>query len=161
MAFADSGKQRRLARLFCHRDGRAVILPIDEGLISGPCAQLSDLSAFFSTIGPSPPDGILLFAGVLTRHWSALGAVAAIVNVTASTNRGTHTRKVLCTDVEAAVAAGADLVAAHVNVTSRYEGDMLKILGNVVRKAETFGVPVLAIMYPRREGKGMTRTIRI
>ena len=154
MTFADSGKQRRLARLFCHRDGRAVILPIDDGLISGPCAQLSDLSAFFSAIGPSPPDGILLFAGVLTRHWSALGAVAAIVNVTASTNRGTHTRKVFCTDVEAAVAAGADLVAVHVNVTSRYEGDMLRILSNVVRKAETFGVPVLAIMYPRREGEG-------
>ena len=36
MAFGDSGKQRRLARLFHHSDGRAVILPIDDGLISGP-----------------------------------------------------------------------------------------------------------------------------
>ena len=66
MAFANSGKQRRLARLFRHSDGRAVILPIDDGLISGPCARLSDLSTLFSTIGSSPPDGILLFAGVLT-----------------------------------------------------------------------------------------------
>ena len=154
MAFADSGKQRRLARLFHHSDGRAVILPIDDGLISGPCARLSDLSTLFSTIGSSPPDGILLFAGVLTRHWAALGAVAAIVNVTASTKRATHPRKVFCTDVETAVAAGADLVAVHVNVTSRHEGDMLRTLGIVVRKAETLGVPVLAIMYPRREGEG-------
>ena len=152
MTFANSGKQRRLDRLFRHSDGRTVILPIDEGLISGPNGQLSDLSTLFGAIGSSPPDGILLFAGVLTRHWSALGAVAAIVNVTASTKRATHTRKVLCTGVEAAVAAGADLVAVHVNVTSRHEGDMLKTLSTVVRKAEALGVPVLAIMYPRREG---------
>ena len=154
MAFADSGKQRRLARLFRHSDGRAVILAIDDGLISGPSARLSDLSTLFSAIGSSLPDGILLFAGVLTRHWSALGAAAAIVNVTASTKRSIHTHKVLCTDVEAAVAAGADLVAVHVNVTSRHEGEMLRTLSTVVRKAETFGMPVVAIMYPRREGDG-------
>lgn len=153
MSFANSGKQRRLARLFCHSDGRAVILPIDEGLISGPGTRLSDLSTLFSAIGSSPPDGILLFAGVLARHWSELGSVAAIVNVTASTKRATHTHKVLCTDVEAAVAAGADLIAVHVNITSQHEGDMLRTLSTVVRKAETFGMPVLAIMYPRSEGK--------
>ena len=154
MAFADSGKQRRLARLFRHSDGRAVILAIDDGLISGPGGQLSDLSALFAAIGTHPPDGILLFAGALTRHWSALGTVAAIVNLTASIKGASHTRKILCTDMEAAVAAGADLVAVHVNVTSRHEGDMLQTLGAIVRSAESFGVPVLAIMYPRREGNG-------
>ena len=154
MTFADSGKRRRLARLFRHSDGRAVILSIDDGLISGPGNRLSNLPKFFSTIGSCLPDGVLLFAGVLSRYWSALGAAATIVNVTASTNRATHTRKVLCTDVEAAVAAGADLVAVHVNVTSRHEGEMFRTLSTVVRKAETFGVPVFAIMYPRREGDG-------
>ena len=154
MAFANSGKQRRLARLFRHSDGRAVILAVDDGLISGPGARLADLPTFFSTISSSPPDGVLLFAGVLSRHWSALAAAAAIVNVTASTKGATHTRKVLCTDVEAAVAAGADLVAVHVNVTSRHEGDMLRTLSTTIREAERFGVPVFAIMYPRREGDG-------
>ena len=154
MAFADSGKRRRLARLFRHSDGRAVILPIDEGLISGPRGLLSDLSALFSAIGSSPPDGVLLFAGVLTQHWSALSSMAAIVNVTASTSRTIHTHKTMCTDVDAAIAAGADLVAVHVNVTSRYEGNMLRTLGTVVRQAEGLGVPVFAIMYPRREGNG-------
>ena len=154
MAFADSGKQRRLARLFRHSDGRAVILPIDDGLISGPRGSLSDLSALFSAIGSNPPDGILLFAGVLNRYWSALSAMTTIVNVTASTKCGKHTRKTMCTDVDAAIAAGADLVAVHVNVTSRHEGEMLRTLSTVVRKAERFGVPVLAIMYPRREVNG-------
>ena len=154
MAFAVSGKQRRLARLFRHADGRTVILPIDDGLISGPCGPLSDLTAFFSKIGSSPPDGILLFSGVLTRHWSALGVMAAIVNLTVSTIGAAHARKTLCTQVDAAVAAGADLVAVHVNITSRHEGDMLRNLSTVVRTAEGLGIPVLAIMYPRCEGNG-------
>lgn len=154
MAFTNSGKQRRLARLFSHNDRRAVILPIDDGLISGPGAQLSHLPEFLGGIGAGPPDAVLLFAGVLSRHWAALHATTAIVNLTASTRGGTHTRKILCTDVGTAVAAGADLVAVHVNVTSQYEGDMLKILGTTVREAETFGVPVFAIMYPRCEGSG-------
>lgn len=154
MTFSASGKQRRLRRLFRHNDGRALVLPIDDGLISGPDASLSDLPALFRALASHPPDGVLLFPGVLARHSLALRDLAAIVNVTASTVHVTHTRKVVCSDVEAAVSAGADLVAVHVNVTSRYEGEMLRALGMVVRKAETLGVPVLAIMYPRREGHG-------
>ena len=154
MTFAHSGKQRRLTRLFRHPDGRAVVLPIDDGFIAGPQGSLSDPTVLLGTIAPHQPDGVLLFAGTLTRHWPALGTAAAIVNLTASTTHVTHTRKVLCADVEGAVAAGADLVAVHVNVTSRHEGDMFRTLGTVVRQAEALGVPVFAIMYPRREVGG-------
>ena len=154
MTFADSGKKRRLARLFHHSDGRTLILPIDDGLISGPRGGLSNLSTLLTVIDSNPPDGILLFAGVLCRYWSEISTMAAIVNVTASTKYGTHSRKLLCTKVETAVASGADLVAAHVNVTSRYDSEMLSTLGTVVGEAEKFGLPVLAIMYPRREKNG-------
>ena len=152
MPFAHSGKQRRLARLFRHNDGRAVILPVDDGLISGPRGRLSDLATFFQRITPNPPDGILMFAGILSRYASLLHTVTAIVNLTASTTLVAHTRKTYCTNIETAVAAGADLVAVHVNLTSRHEPEMLRTLGNVIRRAEVLGIPVLAIMYPRREG---------
>lgn len=154
MAFAHSGKQRRLARLFRHDDGRAVILPIDDALISGPRGHLSALDPFFHHIGSCLPDAILLFAGVLNRYSPHLHNVAAIVNLTASTTSTSHTHKFFCTDVEDAVAAGADLVAVHVNLTSRHEPDMLRTLSTVIRRAEVLGVPVLAIMYPRRERNG-------
>ena len=152
MSFSASGKQRRLARLFRHNDGRVVILPIDDGLISGPTSGLSNLSALLNTIRQDPPDGLLAFVGVLTQHCDALNKVAMIINLTASTKRGSHTQKILCTDLEAAVAAGADIVAVHVNVTSQHENAMLCNLRIVVRHAEILGIPVLAIMYPRREG---------
>lgn len=152
MSFSASGKQRRLSRLFRHTDQRAVVLPVDESLISGPPRNLSDLSSFFEAIQRSPPDGVLLFAGALVRHWYSLGQITAIVNLTASIKGVNHTNKVLCTCVDEAVAAGADIVAVHVNVTSEYEARMLANLGTIVRQAEHLGVPVLAIMYPRKEG---------
>ena len=154
MSFAESGKKRRLARLFRHTDGRTLILPIDDGLISGPRGGLLNLSRLLKVIASDPPDGILLFCGVLSRYWFDMGMMTAIVNVTASTRCGTHSRKLLCTKVETALASGADLVAVHVNVTSRYDSEMLSNLGMVVGEAEKFGLPVLAIMYPRREVNG-------
>lgn len=154
MPFAYSGKQRRLARFFRHNDGRALLLPIDDGLISGPRRHLCDLHTFFTRIEPCLPDGLLLFPGVLRRYFPLLHGLAAIVNLTPSTTLISHTRKIFCTDVEAAVAAGADMVAVHVNMTSRHEPEMLRTLGDVVRRADTLGIPVLAIMYPRRETNG-------
>lgn len=152
MSFSASGKQRRLSRLFRHADQRALVLPVDEGLISGPPHNLSDLSSFFEAIQRNPPDGVLLFAGALVRHWYSLGQITAIVNLTASIEGVNHTDKILCTCVDQAVAAGADIVAVHVNVTSEHEASMLENLGTVVRQSEQLGVPVLAIMYPRKEG---------
>ena len=154
MAFSAAGKERRLARLFPHPDHRTLILPIDDGLIAGPHGALADLSRFFRDILPCPPDGILLFPGILVRCHSLVPSLAAIVNLTASTQYTCHTQKILCTDVATAVASGADLVAVHVNVTSRYEPDMLQILGAAIRRADNLGVPVLAIMYPRGETNG-------
>ena len=151
MSFSETGKQRRLSRLFRHPDRRALVLPVDESLISGPPRNLSNLSSFFDAIQQTPPDGVLLFAGALVRHWHSLGQISAIVNLTASIKGVNHTNKVLCTSVDKAVAAGADLVAVHVNVTSKHETKMLKNLGRVVRHSEDLGVPVLAIMYPRKE----------
>jgi DhnA family fructose-bisphosphate aldolase class Ia len=54
--------------------------------------------------------------------------------------------------VARAVQLGADAVAVHVNVGSKYQGEMLQIAGEVVAEAAQFGMPVLGIMYPRAEG---------
>ena len=70
MAFEDSGKQRRLSRLFRHSDGRPVILPIDDGLISGPGARLSVLALVAVDRSPSPPRSWAKTAGSPQVHLS-------------------------------------------------------------------------------------------
>jgi len=73
------------------------------------------------------------------------------MNLTASTSRSQHTRKTQVGTVHQAAQLGLHAVAVHVNISSKYEADMLSILGSVSQACESYGMPLLAIMYPRSE----------
>ncbi|MEM2896528.1 MAG: class I fructose-bisphosphate aldolase family protein, partial [Candidatus Bathyarchaeia archaeon] len=58
-------------------------------------------------------------------------------------------RKVQVCSVEEAIMIGADAVSVHVNVGSDYENEMLMKLGKISDECDRFGMPLLAMMYPR------------
>ena len=145
------GKTKRLDRILSNKSGRAVVVPLDDLLIAGPKTGL-DLGALISTVSASDPDAILGFPGLFRQHLDPHNRVPLIVNLTASTTRSVHTRKSRVLTVETAVRLGADAVAAHLNLGSRYEPEMLEILGAIGEDCENFGMPLMAIAYPRGEG---------
>lgn len=151
LSTAEVGKRRRLERLLSPKSGKTVIVPVDDSLIFGPTEGLEQINSKLPRILEDPPDALLAFLGLFRAHSPSLSKVAWIVNLTASTSRSLHTRKVQVVTVEQAVQLGADGVAVHVNVTSRYEPEMLQTLGRASRECESFGMPLLAIMYPRSE----------
>jgi fructose-bisphosphate aldolase/2-amino-3,7-dideoxy-D-threo-hept-6-ulosonate synthase len=51
--------------------------------------------------------------------------------------------------VEEAVKIGADAVSVHINVGAEQEDDMLVKLGMVADDCDMYGMPLLAMMYPR------------
>jgi fructose-bisphosphate aldolase/2-amino-3,7-dideoxy-D-threo-hept-6-ulosonate synthase len=57
--------------------------------------------------------------------------------------------KVLVTSVEKAIQLGADAVSVHVNVGSEMELDMLMHLGSISEICDDWGMPLIAMMYPR------------
>jgi DhnA family fructose-bisphosphate aldolase class Ia len=145
------GKSHRMSRIFDQRSGRTIIVPIDDSLIAGPQGGLLDLRAKVTQIANGRPNAVLGFPGHFEQYTELLNKTAWICNLTASTTRSTHTRKVQILSVREAVTLGVDCVAAHVNVTSRFEGDMIATLGHIIADARRYGMPVAAIMYPRRE----------
>ena len=144
----DIGRQRRLTRLVPHTSA-ALWLPLDDGLISGPEDHLRDLRQFLTRDVVEPVTAILGFRGALRSCHRELARTPTIMNLTASTTLGEHTRKVVVGRVADAVRDGADAVACHVNVTSAYEGEQLEILGRLVSEADAYGMPVIAMAYPR------------
>ncbi len=148
------GKTRRLSRIINTNTGKTVVVPIDDSLIFGPFGGLSDLSSKVEQIANGQPDAVLAFPGVYRNFSGLLKAVSGIVNLTASTVRSVHTRKILVGNVATSVALDVDGVAVHVNVSSAYEAEMLQNLGRVSAECEVFGMPLLAIMYPRKEVHG-------
>ena len=145
----DSGKGRRYRRLMGNQD-RTVIVATDDGLIGGPTGLLAKMGEILKETREA--DGVLMYRGHLLRNWQEMGQRAAVLNLTASVKGKLHTEKIMCGTVMGAVRSGADWVAAHVNVGSKYENNMLENLAKIVDDADKLGIPVLGIMYPRGEG---------
>jgi len=150
------GKSRRLRRIFSGKLERTLIVPVDDSLIFGPFNGLQDMQRLSSEIGRSPANAILSFPGNLRANANELHRLSWIVNLTASTEGSSHTKKIIVGSVEQAVSSSADAVAVHVNCTDDNEREMLSFLGLVVRESERFQIPVMAIMYPRRCSNGQT-----
>jgi len=146
-----TGKDRRLGHLFANLSGKILLVPLDDSLLAGPTLGLERMSEKLALIVDNPPDAIVGFKGLFLNHTSLLRKVPGILNVTASTTRSQHTRKCLIGSVEEAVQLGLDAVAVHVNITSKYESEMIGMLGVVSRQCEALGMPLLAHMYVRAE----------
>lgn len=144
------GIRRHLARLLERTP--TIMLPLDDGLISGPLGHLADTSSFVQEPLLSAVDSILGFRGFLCNYEDRLKHLPFVMNISASTSLSNHTSKKLVATVEAAVRMGADAVAFHLNVSDPAEGCMLRALGQVVDAADVVGLPVVVIAYPRRSG---------
>jgi len=151
----DLGKARRLSRVFDHRTKRTVIVPLDDVLLSGPEGGLRDTTKKVREVVAGGANAIIGFQGLFERNAEELLGIGGILNLTASTIRSRHTRKVLVSSVEEAVKLGMDCAAVHVNISSEYESEMLKNLGEVSRECERMGMPLMGIMYPRTERDGV------
>ncbi len=143
------GKAVRLARVIA--SGRPTLMvPLDDSLIFGPTGRFTATADLVKELVESGVDSFLAFPGTL-QSVDPAARVGRIVNLSASTVRHNHTRKVLFSGIERAVALGADAVAVHLNVSSQFESEMIVNLGTIVQAASQVGLPVLAISYPRSE----------
>lgn len=143
-----SGERIRLHRIL--GPGRTLMLPLDDGLISGPSGWLSRPRQLLSIDLLSSIDSVLCFPGIVRACEEQLAATPIVVNLSASTTLSRHTEKRLIGRVEDAVAIGADAICYHINVTAPHEGRMLSEAGQLIGQARRLGVPVMLICYPRR-----------
>ncbi len=87
--------------------------------------------------------------------------VGLIVHLSASTylSKDPNDKRII-SNVESALKLGADAVSVHVNVGSETEARQLEELGMVCDEADSFGVPVLAMMYPRGKVEVNVETVK-
>jgi DhnA family fructose-bisphosphate aldolase class Ia len=142
------GLRRRMGRLL-PPSRPALWLPLDDRLISGPEDHLRDLRTLLTPEIVGNLDAVLGFRGDFTACQNELAGTPLIMNLSASTIRHEHTRKVLIGAVNDAVLAGADAIACHVNLTSPYEAEQAEQLSRRVTEADALGIPVVAMVYPR------------
>lgn len=112
---------------------------------------MRNLGAKIEQVTSGGANAILGFFGLFSQYPQLVQGTGCILNVTASTIRSTHTRKVLVGSVQQALEMDMDAVAVHVNIGSRHESEMLQTLGAISQECQRTGLPLLALMYPRTE----------
>jgi fructose-bisphosphate aldolase/2-amino-3,7-dideoxy-D-threo-hept-6-ulosonate synthase len=133
------------------RDGRTIIAPMDHGITVGPIPGIEDMAKAVDAVVNGGANAVLLHKGMVSSGHRGYGKDAGlIVHLSGSTSLGPDPNaKKLVTTVEQAVKMGADAVSVHMNVGAETEAEMLQDLGMVSEVADEWGMPLLAMMYPR------------
>jgi fructose-bisphosphate aldolase/2-amino-3,7-dideoxy-D-threo-hept-6-ulosonate synthase len=145
------GKAIRMERIVDRKTHRTVIVPMDHGITAGPISGLIDLRATVDKVAEGGANAVLGHMGLPLHGHRGYGKdIGLIIHLSASTNLGPDpNHKVLVTRVTDAIKIGADAVSVHINVGADDEAEMLTDLGRVARTCDQWGMPLLAMMYPR------------
>ncbi|WP_400223346.1 2-amino-3,7-dideoxy-D-threo-hept-6-ulosonate synthase [Methanobrevibacter smithii] len=145
------GKKIRLERIINRHTGRTVIAPMDHGVSDGPMKGIIDIDKTVESISQGGADAILMHKGIVEQGHRGYGKdIGLIVHLSASTSLAPNpNNKVIVTSVEKAIQLGADAVSVHVNLGSETESEMLQELGEISETCSYWGIPLLAMMYPR------------
>lgn len=145
------GKSVRMERIFNRNTGNAIIIPMDHGVGAGPISGLTNLQEAVNRVAEGGANAVLGHMGLSKHGHRGYGHdVGLIIHLSASTSLALDpNHKVLVTTVEEAIKVGADAVSVHINIGAEDEFEMLQGLGYVAGKCDEWGIPLLAMMYPR------------
>ena len=145
------GKQIRLERIFNRETKKTVIIPMDHGVTVGPIAGLIDMKYIINEVASGGANAIVIHKGIVVAGHRGVGRdVGLIIHLSGSTSLSPfpNTKTLVCT-VEEAIKLGADAVSIHINLGDENEREMMRDFGEVSRKAAEWGMPLLAMVYPR------------
>jgi fructose-bisphosphate aldolase/2-amino-3,7-dideoxy-D-threo-hept-6-ulosonate synthase len=145
------GKQIRLERIMDRNTHRTVIVPLDHGVTSGPIPGLVDLETTVNAVAEGGANAVIGHMGLaLYGHRRSGRDIGLILHLSASTALGPDpNEKVLVNTVTHALKMGADGVSVHINIGAESEAQMLSDLGRIAVECMEWGMPLLAMMYPR------------
>jgi len=145
------GKLIRMERIINRNTRKTVIVPMDHGVTVGPIKGLINMTKTVDMVAEGGANAVVGHLGLpLHGHRGAGKDIGLILHLSASTSLGPDpNHKVLVNTVQWALKMGADAVSVHINVGADDEAKMLEDLGKVAVECMEWGMPLLAMMYPR------------
>jgi fructose-bisphosphate aldolase/2-amino-3,7-dideoxy-D-threo-hept-6-ulosonate synthase len=117
----------------------------------GPIPGLIRLNETINLVAEGGANAIVEHKGMVgTGHRRYGKDIGLIIHLSASTSVGPDpNHKVLVCSVEQAIKLGADAVSIHINLGAEDEPEMLRDFGFVSETCVEWGMPLLAMVYPR------------
>jgi len=147
------GKRIRIDRIMNRDTRKTVIIPMDHGITMGPIKGLYDMRSIVNQVADGGANAVLLHKGIIKAGYRGYGRdIGLIMHLSGGTSIGPDPNaKVQIADVMEAIKLGADAVSIHINVGSKTEQEQIRFLGEVAKVCEDWGMPLIAMMYPRGE----------
>ncbi len=147
------GKQIRIERILNRNTGKTVIVPMDHGISVGPIEGLIDMKTAIQSVSQGGANAIVEHKGLVgVGHRRTGKDIGLIIHLSGSTSLSPfpHSKTLVCS-IEEAIKLGADAVSIHINLGDGQEKEMLKDFGRISYEARQWGMPLLAMIYPRGE----------
>ncbi len=146
-------KDLRLRRLINHKTGKLLITPLDHGVTLGPICGIQDIRSTVKTMSKTQVNAVVLHKGNVVYCGDIIyksESLAVILHLSASVGFSPNNdRKVLVASVEEGAKLGVDAVSVHINLGNEFDYQMINDLGKVSEECQKWGMPLLAMMYPR------------
>lgn len=124
---------------------------MDHAVSVGPIPGLEDMAQIVKDVSQGEADALLVHAGVAKTVDT--GHLGLILHLTGGTRlSGDPHWKTQVSTIKEAMRLGADAVSAQINVGSQKEQDMLDRFSQIVEEADDYGLPTVAMAYPRGPG---------
>ena len=151
MKTSNIGKNIRLERIIDRESRRTIIIPMDHGMSVGTIKGLENLAEMIDKVAKGGANAILEHSGMVGAGHREYGKdIGLIIHLSGATSLAPDpNRKVLVCSVERALILGADGVSIHVNIGADEEPEMLQDAHKVVEASREWGIPLLAMIYPR------------
>lgn len=150
---SDIGKKIRMERILNRNNGRTIIVPMDHGISMGPVEGITDMKMAIQKVAMGGANAIVEHKGLVGEGLRGSGPdIGLIVHLSASTNLSPYPNaKTIVCSIEEALKLGADAISIHVNLGDDNEKEMLNDFGKISYEARVWGMPLLAMIYPRGE----------
>ena len=138
-------------RIINRNTRKTVIIPLDHGMTLGPIKGIVDMRDIIDRVAEGGANAVLGNKGIVRIGYRGHGRdIGLIMHLSASTLLGPDpNEKVPVTSVTEAIKMGADAVSVHINIGSDTEPEQLSFLGRTVELCNEWGMPLLAMIYPR------------
>jgi len=148
-----AGLLRRIRRLFCHADGRAILVPIDHGLYSGPMDGIEDPLRVARAV-LAGADGLLISPGFARAIAAELPARCALVMRVGAINDQSPVQgyEAVFASVERALRYDTDWLVHSLYMGGEQDAQAIRDAGTLIEAADRYNVPVLLEFLPRDDG---------
>lgn len=140
--------------------GKIMIVPMDHGVSSGPIEGLEDMKKIISEVKLGGADAIVIHKGIYKHCKKEIGDLSVFIHISVSTDSGNALKKVLVASPQEVKDLGAQGVSMHVNIGNDYDSEMISDLGFMSAECDRLDMPLLAMIYVRKEvfGEIVTKT---